>query len=118
GTYTLTAGAPGFRRQILANVDVKAEGSTDLGNVRLDIAGCDAPGVICDPVGPPEPDHAYARGEHFIDAKCGVDLDSGRRLCRGEGDVDLVVRLDANGQVFVRPANGAQVGELVGLGNC
>lgn len=48
GSYTVTAGAPGFRRRDITTIVVRNDQTIDLGNIKLDLAGCDAPRVSCD----------------------------------------------------------------------
>ncbi len=60
GTYLALFASPGFREGTVDSVSVVADGERDLGAVRLDVGGCDAPGAICDDFGivalnPPPP---------------------------------------------------------------
>src|SRR5580692_8328385 len=48
GVYSLTFFSPGFRRRQLRNVVIEAGRTTLLGEIKLDFAGCDAPGTNCD----------------------------------------------------------------------
>jgi hypothetical protein len=108
GEYVVAVWLQGFRARWTSPVVLRDGSIVSLGNVRLDLAGCDAPGVLCDSfgLGPPEPDNT--RG--FVDVKlgCGVDLNAGKVYCesRQPGGVDLNFLKDDSG-IYLIPANGA-----------
>ena len=51
GTYTLTIEAPGFIDKTVPNIGVTLGESRDLETIALKLAGCFAPGVMCDNFG-------------------------------------------------------------------
>ena len=76
GTYTLAVSLQGFREKLIDNLLVTTGREVDLGRVRLDIASCDAPGVICDSfLNEPVADTTFSRGEIKIPLGCAVDID-------------------------------------------
>jgi hypothetical protein len=52
GTYTVAISLGGFREAFFDNVPIAARSEVDLGKVTLELAGCDAPGVMCDSFSP------------------------------------------------------------------
>ncbi len=50
GTYLITVWLQGFRARLIDNVAITENGTTDLGKIQFEFAGCDAPGVMCDGV--------------------------------------------------------------------
>jgi hypothetical protein len=83
----------------------------------LDLAGCDAPGVICDWLGeaaPPDP--VVSRSNLQIQTGCMAALATGSAFCAGdriggtEADADIRLTQDASG-VFLTAMNGALLSE-------
>src|SRR5271168_5497398 len=48
GAYKLTARLRGFRLRIVTGLILQESTVRDLGTLRVDLAGCDAPGTVCD----------------------------------------------------------------------
>lgn len=51
GRYALTIRAPGFLKRTIPNIIITSDRSSNLGTIVLEVAGCFAPGVICDSFG-------------------------------------------------------------------
>jgi len=75
GDYRLRIWVRGFRPRTLA-VKLNPGEVKDLGGIRLDLADCDAPGVICDYIGDPPP-HIESQGFITLKQDWSVDLDTG-----------------------------------------
>jgi len=109
GSYILVAWVQGFstRRSkvVIANGQMR-----DLGKVQLDIGSCDAPGVMCDGIGPSDP--ALSHGYVELKMDCGVNLRNSRVSCpdapRSEKGmaVDLRATREEGGTCFTS-VNGA-----------
>jgi hypothetical protein len=106
GTYTVAIAAPGFREKIIRGVVVRASAPLDFGPIKLEIAGCDAPGVICHFIGkfPAKP---VSRGELSVGVGCGLDLDKGKMDCTATRASDFRVLSAGDNRIFVEPRNGA-----------
>jgi len=72
GKYSIGAWAQGFRETLVRNVDLAAGGIHDLGTIALALAGCDAPGVTCDSIGP-STDPIAGSGTIAMRRSCGAD---------------------------------------------
>lgn len=117
GGYIVTAWHRGFRRRRVKVVSRPEGEALDLGNIRLDFAGCDAPGVICDSFGAaPPPDPVVSRGDLQIRTDCMVAFATSRAFCAGdlkgwnEGDADIRLIRDERG-VYLAAMNGAALSE-------
>jgi hypothetical protein len=82
GSYTIAISLQGFREKFIDNVVVDNQHEVDLGKVLLKLAGCDAPGVMCDSFGEqPEPDKRFSHGYIKVPLGCGADVDKGEVSC-------------------------------------
>jgi hypothetical protein len=104
----------GFRsRRVPLAVPAEKE-IVDAGTIRLELAGCDAPGVICDWFGEaPPPDPVVSRGYLQLNINCVLALAVGKVLCPGDGNgrnweatADLRITADNEG-IFLTAVNGA-----------
>jgi hypothetical protein len=127
GTYTVAVSAQGFREKLIGSVLVQAEHEVDLGEVRLAVTSCDAPGVFCDSIstGPTEPvtDTVFSRGEIRVPLGCTVDIDKGEVTCIGVLDgppapspmrdrsSDFWLNLRSDNHIYLEPRNGARLAE-------
>jgi hypothetical protein len=120
GVYTIRITVQGFRDKTVSGVHVAPGQQTDLGVVALEIAGCDAPGVICDDFGlSVYEDPIHAQGIIEIPQLCAVDINEGHWRCRvnpdGRGvipplqdpDSDFWIREGNSGTIWLAPRNGA-----------
>jgi Carboxypeptidase regulatory-like domain len=109
GIYALTVEAPGFLDKTISNINITSGESRDLKTIALKLAGCFAPGIICDDFGLGAPFiHAAATIE--IATNCGVDVDTGKTTCTArDSNSDFGVRLGENGAAYLVPRNGASV---------
>ena len=119
GIYTIKITVQGFRDKTVTNVSVTPGKQSDLGVLRLDFAGCDAPGVVCDDFGLlVNNDPIHAQGTIEVPQRCAVDIDEGKSTCTtgpdGRGaiapmrdpDSDFWLRAGANGETYLVPLNG------------
>ena len=122
GLYVVDISVQGFRDKTLSNVRVASGQQLDLGVFRLELAGCSAPGVICDDFGlSVYNDPIHAQGTIKIPKLCAVDIDEGKLVCNverdGRGtdrpkpdlDSDFWVRIGASGDVYLTPRNDARL---------
>lgn len=114
GTYTVAAWFQGFRALKLTGIVLRADETIDLGKIRLEMAGCDAPGVICDNFGLGAPGKGLATGYLDLKLNCGVDLDNGAVYCpdrsgvsQREGASADLIMARKDGGVYLAPVNGA-----------
>jgi hypothetical protein len=119
GKYTLRLGQDAFRERTLPEFELLPGESKNLGAIELELAGCDAPGVMCDfvtarePARKPEPHPTVSRGYIILKHSWSADLDRSRvfeadgldrrRQSRGQD----VVLLQKTGSWWLVPANGA-----------
>jgi len=114
-SYVLKAWQRGFRSRRVP-VAVRSETETiDLGDIRLDLAGCDAPGVICDWFGEaPPPDPVVSRNDLRVQIDCMLAFTSGKVFCPGDmkgprqTDADVRLSQDESG-VYPSAMNGASL---------
>lgn len=114
GSYALRIGRQAFRERTHSTLELHSGELTHLGEIRLELAGCDAPEVICDSFGAPEPnDPVVSRGYIVLNPDSIVDLDSGTVLHHDEMKAvnadhrsDLMMSLVA-GSWRITPVNGA-----------
>jgi hypothetical protein len=118
GSYTIKIRAQGWRTRALDRVVVNASATVSVGDIQLDLAGCDAPGVNCDIFSddpkdfPPKP---LSEGYVIVNPDCGVDLRKGKAYCpigtampRTSDAVDLkIVKQDT--RIYFTPSNGAAI---------
>jgi hypothetical protein len=116
GKYSIGAWAQGFRETLVRNVDLASGGIHDLGAITLALAGCDAPGVNCDSIGP-STDPIAGSGTVVMRRSCGADLDTGRVYCpgdvnrsrRGAKEIDVMVTDRNSDALTLAVANGATI---------
>jgi len=106
GAYLVTVRVRAFRLGIWPNVVVHDHEMTNLGPIKLEIPGCDAPGVICDtfsaqPVFPGLVNQAAIE----VGLNCGADLRRAAVSCTQSVASDFALDAGPNG-VFVKPLNG------------
>ena len=109
GTYTLTIEAPGFLDNTIPNIRVTSGESRGLKTTALKLAGCFAPGMMCDTFGMGQP---IVHRDATVDVpfKCGVDADGGKMICKvSDSAVDFRVRSGDNGEIYVTAAKGARI---------
>ncbi|HVO97246.1 MAG TPA: carboxypeptidase-like regulatory domain-containing protein [Bryobacteraceae bacterium] len=107
GAYTVTAWGSGFRLRIQTGVLIREGEAVDLGKLRLDFAGCDAPGVICDTVNnAPVFPGLIRRASLAVPLNCGTDLVKGKSSCPTDSEANFTVKKDGI-KVDLLPLNGA-----------
>jgi len=114
GRYALRIGRQAFQERTLSALELHAGELTSLGEIRLELAGCDAPEVICDSFGEAEQnDPIVSRGYIVLDPGAGVALDSSTvirhddtRTATSEHRSDLIASSDS-GSWRITPVNGA-----------
>lgn len=113
----MTFFSPGFRRLELRNVVVEAGRATALGDIRLSLSGCDAPGTICDYFGE-VPDffkRIIAEGNVVLTFRCAIDLDrKAEPVCPGRDGVARAPNTDIrlareNTALYLVAENGAEI---------
>lgn len=110
----LKAWLQGFRSCRVPVVVPAAKEIIDAGTIRLEVAGCDAPGVICDWFGEaPPPDPVVSRGYLHLNVNCVLALAAGKVICPGDGNgrnreatADLGITANDE-EVFLTAINGA-----------
>jgi hypothetical protein len=125
GVYAAEAHAPGFSAKVVRAVAVREGAHLDLGQIMLDVEGCDGPGVSCDPVfhaDSPPPDlnalFGKIRVTVAVNAGCAVDLNQGAELncadqsVAGTGKAGLAFVRTGEGQAILRPLNNTLLSEL------
>jgi hypothetical protein len=110
GVYTLRAGAHAWRERPIPGLEVRSGELKQLDPIRLELAGCDAPEVICDTFGieDAEPERIVSRGYLELSPGTGADLDRGKVFRPGQSrsGMDLVLSFGA-GSWWLIPVNGA-----------
>ena len=122
GLYIMSISAQGFGDRTISNLRVAPGQQLDVGVIRLELAGCNAPGVICDDFGlSVYNDPIHAQGTIKIPQLCAVDIDEGKSVCTveldGRGtippsadpDSDFWIRIGPRGEVYLTPRNGARL---------
>ncbi|MGH9632542.1 MAG: carboxypeptidase-like regulatory domain-containing protein [Bryobacteraceae bacterium] len=118
--YSLTAFSQGFRRRELRKIVIKPGHIADLGEITLDISGCDTPGTNCDYIGevPDRVKRIIAESNVTLRPTCAVDLDrKGETVCpEQEDDIQMArdsdIRLaKLNGTLYLVAVNGAALSE-------
>jgi len=114
-SYVLKAWQRGFRSRRVPVVVRSETEAIDLGDIRLDVAGCDAPGVICDWFGEaPPPDPVVSRNDLRVQMDCMLAFTMGKAFCPGETkgprqtDADVRLSQDQDG-VYLTAMNGASL---------
>jgi hypothetical protein len=108
GIYTLTIESPGFLDRTTSDIRVTSGETHDLKYVTLKIAGCFAPGAMCDTFGGPPLVHQDATVD--VPYRCGVDADGGKTICTASNSaVDFRVRAGDDGEIYLAAAKGASM---------
>jgi hypothetical protein len=127
GSYTIAISLRGFREKFVDNVLVAGQHEVDLGKILLKLAGCDAPGVMCDSLGrEPTTGKRFAHGYINVPLGCGADADKGAVSCTivldedqpntpspGSSDraSDFWLRAAHGPHLYLEPRKGAQLAE-------
>lgn len=122
GLYVVNISVQGFRDKTFSNVRIAQGQQLDLGVFRLELAGCNVPGVICDDFGlSVYNDPIHAQGTIKIPQLCAMDIDEGKSVCTveldGRGTIppsadpesDFWIRIGARGEIYLAPRNGARL---------
>jgi len=124
GIYAVAISARGFRERIIDSVRVNQGQTVDLGKVRLEIASCDAPGIICDSFSAePAVAPSVSSGDVELQPACTLDLDKGQVVCTvildappaefplADRKSDLWLHRTADHEIYLEPRNGARLAE-------
>jgi hypothetical protein len=113
GSFLLTAWLQGFRTRRVAVVVLADTEVTDVGKIRIELAGCDAPGVICDSFGISPTDPVARQGYLQLKVNCSLALSAGKVYCPNDlsgpsekKKADLLMTRDEGG-VYLTAINGA-----------
>jgi hypothetical protein len=116
GTYTVKVWLNGLRAARVRDVVVRNGTETNVGDIRLQLGDCDAPGVMCDSM-IPEPTSGV-RGNLTVPLGCGVDLDRVAVICAERAPprskttatkIDVLFMGGEHGALMLIPANGARI---------
>lgn len=112
GHYIVTVRAVGFRLRISPEIVVREHETVSLGELRTDVAGCDAPGAICDYISASGtelriPDPIKQAG---VDLKlnCSLDTLTAAASCPPNSDADFTLESDGR-SLYVKPLRGAAI---------
>jgi len=109
GLYSVTAFAPGFRKRDLSRIIVQARSVADVGNITLELPGCDTPGTSCSYFGEIPDDIIRITTRSYVTMKtgCAVDLDrKGDTICPEHEDSDVSL-VSKTGELSLVAVNGA-----------
>jgi len=112
GSYTLTVWQQGFRAREVKGVVVREADITDLGTIRLDVSGCDAPGVNCDYFGLKRPERPTSRGSMTLKLQCAGDVEAGKVYCAGEQPAGQIRLSRGRDGIYLEPRNGAAMSAI------
>ncbi len=115
GTYLFRACQRGFRAYPIREITLHAGESLDLGEVVLEVTGCDEPGVYYDSIGPAEPP-PLAVGTATLRLAEPYDFDSVPGSSR-RGKADVELRRDGSSLVVV-PLKGAALTDALWCRGC
>jgi len=109
GSYFVTIRKAGFRLRMSPDVVAREHETASLGELRLDFAFCDAPGVICDTFSA-EPAIPGLIMQAGVDLKlnCGVDTLTAALSCPRNSDADFTLESDGRA-LYVKPLRGATI---------
>jgi hypothetical protein len=109
GEYIVTVRNAGFRLRIQPNVVVRHNETASLSELRLDLALCDAPGVICDTFSA-EPSIAGPIKQASVDLKlnCGLATLTAAVSCPPNTDADFTLESDGR-SLYVKPLRGTTI---------
>ena len=116
GTYTVKAWRSGFHARRVHDVVVRRGETTNIGAMRLEVAGCDAPKFNCDyfytrETLPSKPDTVVERVRTQLDLprECGTEILKGRAICQdGVKEADVIFT-EEHGTLFLHSLNGARI---------
>jgi hypothetical protein len=112
GNYVITVRVVGFRLGISPEVAVREGETASLGELRLDVPPCDAPGIFCDTFyqTPAEPRVTEPIKQAGVDLKlnCGLDILTGATSCPPSSDADFTLESDGR-SLYVKPLRGATI---------
>ncbi len=119
GKYAVAVSFPGFLERLIP-VEVLSD-SVELGKIVLALAGCEAPGVMCEDLSPilvgSAPPSPAAR-DMVLGTDCAIDADSLKMICGDPADpgktADIRVRFRAD-QIWFEAVNGGSLAEPVGV---
>jgi hypothetical protein len=112
GRYMIAASAPGFRERLLLLGSPQAE--RKIVRIRLEVLGCDAPGVNCDifSTGPyTELRPIRSKGYLQLRVSDAVDLDRGGSP-DSSGAADVAVQIRSGAGLYLTPLNGARIAQI------
>lgn len=110
-SYRIRIERIGFRSRTISGVVVLDGETNALGGLVLSIAGCDAPGTICDCLAPPEQcgRPPVRSGNLTASVDCELDFAQNSVHCPSARTTDVkVVRND--GHIYLTPLHGASIG--------
>jgi hypothetical protein len=105
GPYRILIAHPGFASRVL-NVVVRLGATTNLGAIRMDIGGCDAPGMICDSIGTDMSPNPRAQGYFELKRDCGMNVETRAVSCPAGAESHLQLREEGSG-LYLVAGNGA-----------
>lgn len=117
GHYTVTAWAPGFRRAEVKGLVLREGERRELGEMVLQVASCDAPGVQCMPVAPAGQkleiswlERILFQDYRALKVGCGADIDQREpgRCLQGTALADFRLRREG-GRLALVAENGARL---------
>lgn len=116
GTYTVKAWQNGFSAKRVPDVVVRRGETTNLESIRLEFAGCDAPGMNCDSIATPptlpsklETVVEKVRTQLHLPRDCGAEILRSKVICRGPAKETDVIFTEEHGSLFLRALNGARI---------
>jgi len=101
GIYTLRLGQNAFQERVLPALELRPGEVRDAGTIQLELAGCDAPGVICDAFVESKEVHPVVKQGYFI-------LSPGASTSLDTSGTDVTVSLE-QGSWRIRAVNGARL---------
>jgi hypothetical protein len=114
GRYLVAASAIGFREKLVPAGS--AQGGIDDVSIRLEVLGCDAPGVNCDMIctgSCSDPRPVRSKGYLTIRRSGAVNLDKGALIESGSLSVaDLSLEPGPESGLYLRPLNRARIAQL------
>ena len=114
GSYTVVLWVQGFRARRVPAV-IRTGEISDVGKLRLGLAGCDAPGVICDSFGTDPPDSIVSKAYLQVKDGCEVALAVGKVACpdsaRGRTAETELRLMKIGGGIYLSAMNGAALAQ-------
>jgi hypothetical protein len=110
GTYLVAATARAFRERFVDNIVVEDGRDVGLGDLILQLAGCEYPGVICDSFGTEAKAILYKSGDLKVRFEsCVLDVD-------GQAGCSVHIHLGSDRRVYLEPRNHARLAEANSAG--